>query len=92
MEEKRQSKPRQSAARRPDRVREIRNAAFAEKLAGFAAQLDSHEQGLLKEVLERGGLPEKDLAGARPGALGKTSIVALTPNLDASLFHRLLDW
>jgi hypothetical protein len=84
---------RRSRVRRgPDRSREIRSAVFAEKMASFAAQLDRYEQAMLREVLERGGLAEKDLAAVKPGVIGSASVAAAATKLDASFFHGLLDW
>jgi hypothetical protein len=92
MQQKSEETPRRNAAGRSDRVSKIRSAVFAEKMASFAAQLDREEQSMLKEILERGGMAAKDLAGVKPGVLGSASVVATAKTLDAPFFHGLLDW
>ena len=66
---------------------------LAGKLDAFANQfLSREEQQMYREVLERGGMTEAQVAKTKPGQLSKTSMAARAAKLDAHFFHHLLDW
>lgn len=65
---------------------------FAKKLEEFVKTMNDDEVILFKEVMERAGGNESQLARAVPGVLGSTSLAARVQLLDSAFFSKMLDW